>query len=199
MAEATRARLWVGRGTFVALAIALVFVQLLPRETLPPEIVTPGVFLTALLAGEELPRILAPPDVFLVLVLVWVTRRPDYAPALLVGALMLFTDLLFQRPPGLWAALVLILTEMLRARSVALRTLPFFVEWASVTLGIIAITLANRIVLVLTVTPQAGLNLTLSQMVATCIVYPLIAALAHFIFGVSRPAPGEVDASGQRL
>ncbi len=199
MAEATRIRLWFGRCTFLLLAAVLIFVQLLPRETLPPEVATPGAFLAALIAGEALQRVFVWPDLLLAVVLVWVIRRPEHLPTASVAGLMFLTDLLFQRPPGLWAALVLILTEMLRNRAAAMRTLPFMFEWGSVTLGIVTVTLVNRAVLALTVTPQAGIALTLSQMVATSAVYPLIAGAAALIFGVTRPGPGKVDAFGKRV
>ncbi len=197
MAETRRLRLWLGRLGFVGLATVLIFVQLMPRETLPPVVVSPDAFFAALFSGAAIPTLLVGPDMILCVVLVWVSRRPDLLPGILVAALMLLTDLLFQRPPGLWAALVLILTEMLRARAVAMRALPFPVEWAGIAVGIVAITLINRTILSLTVTPQASFALVLSQMVSTILIYPLIVLAASLIFGVTRPGPGDVDATGK--
>ena len=46
--------------------------------------------------------------------------------------MFLLDDLLSYRPPGLWTALVLIATEVLRARESGTRDLPFWGEWAMV-------------------------------------------------------------------
>jgi len=80
-----------------------------------------------------------------------------------------------------------------------MRALPFAVEWMTVSIGIAVITVANHLILGLVDTPQAALPLSMTQMVLTCAVYPLIVVVAHYVFGVSRPAPGEVDALGHRL
>ena len=109
MAEAPRARVWVGRITFLGICLALVFVHLLPLGALPiPD------FPEGFEEGDILPTpgLIWPwPDVLLAVVCVWTLRRPDYVPAVVIAAVFLATDLLFQRPPGLWAALVLLLTE----------------------------------------------------------------------------------------
>lgn len=180
MAETShRTRPWVGCVVLIAICAVLIFIQLLPLDTLP--------------------RSWAAPDLMLVVTLAWVTRRPDYAPALVIGALFLLADLLFQRPPGLMTALVIIVTEMLRARSRALRTVPFPLEWATVSLGILAIAIINRAVLALVLMPLPSMTLTLSQVALTCLSYPVIVGLAYAMMGFSRPAPGEVDALGHRL
>jgi rod shape-determining protein MreD len=179
MAETPTARRWLGRLTFLGLALLIVFAQLLPLNTIP--------------------RLWASPDLLLALTLVWVARRPDLLPVPLIALVFLVTDLLFQRPPGLWTALVLILTEIVRARAATLRNVPFPLEWMTVAAGILAVTLANRAVLAIVLTPQAPLGLTLIQTLMTVLVYPLVVGLSHVLFGVSRPAPGEVDALGHRL
>ena len=179
MADAIQSRFWVGRLIFVLVMLALVFALLLPLNTQP--------------------RGWAAPDLLLCVTLAWVTRRPEFVPVLLVAAVFLATDLLFHRPPGLWTALVLILTQMLRARATGLRNVPFWLEWATVAMGIVAVTLANRMVLAAVMTPQAPLGLTLSQMLTTILCYPVVVVVAYALFGLSRPALGEVDARGRRL
>ncbi|MGJ8623489.1 MAG: rod shape-determining protein MreD [Yoonia sp.] len=179
MAERADTRLWVNRGIFVLLAFAFVVIDLVPRDMRP-----------AAWAG---------PDMLLAVTLAWVARKPSYLPVLVVAAFFLMTDLLFMRPPGLWAALVVVLTEVIRRQHHEFRTMPFLAEWGTIAVGIIAITLINRIVLALVMLPQAPIGLTLSQMVATILVYPLVLVAAHFIFAVRRTAPGEIDSRGQRL
>lgn len=179
MAEAATARHLGGRLIWLALSAAIIFVQLLPLDTVP--------------------RGWAGPDWLLVLTIVWVARRPEFAPAPLIAALFLLADLLFQRPPGLQAGLALIFTEMLRNRAAGLRQLPFPLEWAIVGIGILTIALLQRVVLAMTLTPQPGATLTLMQAASSTLVYPIIVFLAYIAFGISRPAPGEVDALGHRL
>ncbi|MCF7699235.1 rod shape-determining protein MreD [Loktanella sp. M215] len=179
MVDSPASTLWTGRVVYLALATIVVFIQLLPLDTSPPGF--------------------AGPDVLLALTLAWVARRPAYVPFGVVVAVFLLTDLLFQRPPGLWAALVVILTEAVRSRSRGLRNVPLALEWGTVTVGIVAITLANRLVLIVVMTPQAPLTLTLIQMVMTIAIYPVVVGVGHFFFGLTRPAPGQVDSRGHRL
>ena len=176
---ASSTRLWVGQLTLLMICCALIFVQLLPLNTLP--------------------RRWAAPDLLLVVTLAWVTRRPDFAPALMIAGIFLLSDLLFQRPPGLMAALVLILTEMLRGRARSMRSAPFLLEWATVAAGIMALALIQRVVLALLLMPVPSLALSLTQAAFTCLCYPVVVILAYIVFGVSRPAPGEVDALGHRM
>ncbi len=179
MAETPTTTLWLGRAVFLGLSLLIIFMQLVPLN------LEPGGW-TA-------------PDLLLALTVAWIARRPDYAPFYVIAALYLLTDLLFQRPPGLWAALVLIMTEVLRGRAKRIRDMPILLEWGSVAVGIVAITVANRVVLAIVMMPQAPLGLTLIQMLTTIAVYPLVVLVAHFIFGVSRTAPGAVDSLGHRL
>jgi len=86
MAELAPAKVWMNRAVFVLLAFVLVVVQLVPLDMRPV--------------------IWAMPDFLLVVTLVWVTRRPDYLPILVIAGIFLMADLPFQRPPGLFAALV---------------------------------------------------------------------------------------------
>lgn len=179
MAETPTTRVWFGRIIFAAVALAIIFAHLLPLNTRP--------------------TVWAAPDWLLIVTLVWVARRPHYAPLILVALLFFLTDLLMQRPPGLWSALVVVLSEMIRTRAKGIRNMPFALEWGSVAAGIVAITLINRVALTVVMTAQAPLGLTLIQLVMTIMFYPLVVAVAHFIFGVSRPALGQVDSRGHRL
>lgn len=179
MAEAVVSRPWIGRITFALLVAVLVYTALLPLDTLPPA--------------------WAGPDLMVALTLVWIVRRPDLAPLPVVAGLFFLADLLLQRPPGLMTGLMVILTEILRARNAAIRTMPFLLEWLTISAGVIGLTLAYRIALALMMTPQAPLGLSLMQMVMTMLAYPVIAVLARLVFGITRPAPGEVDALGKPL
>ena len=85
MVEATR-RVWSFRFLYVASCAAIMFFHLLPLQT------SPGRW--------------GAPDFLSALTYAWVLRRPEYVPALLIAAMMLLADMLFMRPPGLQAALV---------------------------------------------------------------------------------------------
>lgn len=179
MAETPTVQVWTGRITFVALICLIMFIQLLPLDTRP--------------------EIWPVPDFMLIVTLAWSARRPDFAPVLIVALLFLLADLLFQRPPGLWAGLVVILTEVLRRRARQIRNTPQLLEWGSVAVGILAITVVYRIALGITMTPQPPLGLTLIQMVMTMALYPVVLLVAQVVFGVARPAPGQTDSLGHRL
>lgn len=167
MIDPATSRRWMLRGVFLALALFLMFLRLLPLSTLPTH--WPG------------------PDLLLCLAFAWVLRRPDVVGAPLLVAVFLLEDMLTLRPPGLWTLLVLFGSEFLRDRASALRRLPFLVDWAMVAAVIFLITLANRLVLGLAMVPQAGLWLTVMQMIATMLAYPVLVGAtrlgAHLISG----------------
>ena len=179
MTEGTDSRTWVNRGVFVVLAFVFIVIDLVPRDMRPPA--------------------WAAPDLLLAVTLAWVARKPSYLPVLVIAAFFLMTDMLFLRPPGLWTALVVILTEVIRRQNSEFRNMPFLVEWGTIAVGIIAITLMNRLILAVVMLPQAPLGLTLTQMIATIAVYPVVLVIAHFVFGVTRTAPGETGNKGHLL
>lgn len=179
MADNLAGSVWAKRCIFLALAFLIIIMQLVPLDMRPSR--------------------WAPPDLLLAFTLAWVARRPDCLPVVVIAALFLITDLLFQRPPGLWAGLVVILTETLRRRSRELRNMPLLLEWGTIAFGIVAITLANRVVLAVVMTPQAPLGLTLSQMVLTIAIYPVVVFASHYVLGIRRLAPGAMDGRGQNL
>ncbi|MEM8538842.1 MAG: rod shape-determining protein MreD [Pseudomonadota bacterium] len=179
MAERSDPQIWVKRGAFAALVFAIIVIGLVPFDLRP--------------AGW------AGPDMLLAFTLAWIIRKPGYLPVLAIAALFLFADLLFLRPPGLWAALIVILTEFLRRQHRELRALPFLAEWGTITAGIIAITVLNRAILLLAVAPVPPLGLSLMQMAATILIYPVACAATHFIFGVRKAATGEIGNRGERL
>jgi rod shape-determining protein MreD len=167
------------RALFAGLALAILFFRLLPLQALPPG--------------------WAPPDLIVALAFAWVLRRPDYVPALLLGAVMCLADLLLQRPPGLWAALVVLGAEALRARAGDLREVGFLFEWLTVALVLAAITLAYRLALTATGVGQAPLGLTAVQLVSTLAIYPVVVLISHLMLGVRKAATGEIDERGRRL
>lgn len=178
MVDPLTSRRWFYRGLLLAISAVVIFFQLLPIRV--GQAHWPG------------------PDLVLGFSFAWVMRRPEYAPVLLVGGLILLTDMLFLRPPGLWAALAVIGVEFLRAREHISRELPFPVEWAMVSGVLIAMTVANRFFLALFAVDQAGLGLSLMQLITTIAVYPLIVLVSGSLLGIHKIAPGEIDSMGHR-
>ena len=179
MAERADGATWVRRGVFLAVIFVLMIAELVPLDLRP--------------------QTWAAPDLILLVTLAWIVRKPSYVPLLVVAAIFLLADMLFMRPPGLWAALVVLLTEAIRRQNREFRDMPAAMEWATVAFGIIVITALNRLVLAIVVAPQAPLGLTLIEMSTTIIAYPLVVLIGHYLFGITRVAPGEVGRRGQRL
>ena len=169
---------WIMRGWFLGLAVLLMFFHLLPLDTVA--------------------RRWAPPDLLVAFVFAWTLRRPDYVPVLCIAGVMLMADLMFQRPPGLLALLVLAGTEYLQMRFTGLRQASFVGEWVAVCIVLVTVTVANRLILAVLAVQQAPLGLTLMQMLMTIAVYPLVVAVTHALFGVRRPTPADGDVQGAR-
>ncbi|WP_397542731.1 rod shape-determining protein MreD [Roseovarius salis] len=174
MAERGQAYLWAMRALYLALCTGLVFLHLLPLDTLP--------------------RGWAGPDIMLAITFAWSLRRPELVPPVLIALVFLLCDLLFHRPPGLWAGLVLIGSQTLRARAPDLRDLTFPVEWLSVATTLVAMTLGYRLILGVLMVDQAPLGLSLMQMVMTLVAYPVVVLVSQSVLGVRKIAPGELDA-----
>ncbi|MDZ7907408.1 MAG: rod shape-determining protein MreD [Gemmobacter sp.] len=179
MVDPLRRDILLHRGIFVAVALALIFIRLMPMGGLPGSL--PG------------------PDLLMCLILAWLLRRPDYLPALLIVAMVLLEDLLLMRPPGLWAALMLVGTEFLRSRIALTRELSFVVEWLFMAALMLAMFLGYRLILAVTFLPQVAFGYALAQVLASILFYPVVVWLSHVTLGVHKPGMGEVDEMGRRL
>lgn len=139
------------------------------------------------------------PNWTMLLAFAWVLRRQNFVPVFLVALTLILDDLIFMRPPGLWAALSLIGLEFLRGRSQFSRELPFLFEWAMVASVIFAVMLANRVVLAVFVITQPALHLDVFYLVITIATYPLIVMISSQLLGVRQVAPGQVDQMGHPI
>lgn len=178
MVERSTTRLWLMRGLFFSLSGALIFWRLLPLDTLPDGF--------------------AGPDLMVALACAWVLRRPEFAPPLLIGGMILLADFLFQRPPGLFAALVVVATEALKARAPGLRDMTFPPEWLTVAMAMTAVWLVYRIVLAALLVDQAPLGLSALQLFMTVIIYPAVVLLCSSALGVRKIRPGDAESLGVR-
>ncbi len=179
MAESTfAANRWIYGTAYFGLVGAIMLFQILPIGMGPVRF--PG------------------PDLVMAITFAWVLRRPQYLPTPLVALVFLVGDMLFLRPPGLMTALVVIAVEYLRNREASMREQPLTLEWATVAGTMIAMALANRLIQAVFLVEQASLLLTVLQLIATILAYPLVVLVSRFAFGVRKMAPGEIDAWGRR-
>lgn len=179
MVEFWRQAHWIFRGLFLALALVLLFLRLLPLSH------EAGAF--------------PGPDLLICLILAWVVRRPDFLPMPLILTVMLVEDLILMRPPGLWTAIVVITTEFLRSRVALTRELSFLVEWALVSGLMIGMMLVYRLILGISLVPQPAFGFAIVQVLWSIALYPLVVALSRLVLDLRKPAMGEVDNFGRRV
>ena len=179
MAEAQTSRRVAYWTLFLGLCSLIMFVKLLPLRPGPGAI--PG------------------PDLLVAITFAWVIRRPDYIPAWLVAGVFLIEDLMLMRPPGLWAAIVVVAFEYLRNRSATVRDSTFWSEWLTVAIVITGMFLANALIMGLFVVNQPGFGLILIRMILTIAMYPIVVLLAAKSLGLKRISPSEADKLGSRL
>lgn len=209
MDELSPARLWLMRSAFVALALVILFFNLLPIDTQPVTLFTPDLFPPLVdidpaearlrdLLDQGSNRFLIGPDLLIAFAFAWSLRRPEYVPSLLLAILFLLADLLLQRPPGLWAVLALLACENLKGRSRSLRDATFGAEWIAVAVLLTVILITNRIVLSVVLVAPPQLRLSFLELGMTILVYPAVVFVTRSLMGVRRAAPGELDALGGR-
>jgi rod shape-determining protein MreD len=179
MVDPITLRRWMFRLLYLAIALFVVFLRILPLD----------------LSAGRWPG----PDLLIVVAFAWVLRRPDYVPVLLVAGVLLAADMLFLRPPGLWTALGVIGLEFLRSREQLSRDLPFMFEWAMVAIVLLAMTIAYRVILLVFVVGQPSFGLSLIELFATVLSYPFVVVVSRWVFGVRKIAPGEVDQLGHAI
>jgi rod shape-determining protein MreD len=199
MWQALRNSVWYYRAVFVTLALILLFFRLLPLGTSNdsfPWSTVPNWILAPF--GIE-PRPWPGPDVLVCLTMAWVMRRPDYLPALLIATIFLVEDMVLLRPPGLWAALILLATEFLRSRAALTRELSFAIEWLLAAGVMGALFLIYRTIFAIALMPQPGFGFALMQTLWSILCYPLVVVLSSFLLDLRKPATGEVDSYGRRL
>lgn len=173
------AKRWLMITIYLLFCMTVIFFHMLPLETTP--------------------RRFAGPDLIVAISFAWAIRRPDYLPVFLVATILLLTDLMYQRPPGLWAALVLAAVEFLKSRAVRQREATFPVEWINMAILLIGITIVNRLILITLLAGHGSLVLVFSQLAMTIAVYPAIVLLSHLVLGVRKRAPGDFDGLGSRI
>lgn len=171
MAETALSNRWLYRLLYLVIAAAIAFAQLLPIH--PGPIAMPG------------------PDILLLLTLAWLIRRPETVPVLVIAVVFLLADLLFMRPPGLWAVIVVVMTEIMRSRIGPFREMNFLVEWLVIGAYLAVATLVLTVIQTVFFVPQPALGQTLLRLLVTVLAYPLVVVFGARALGIVKPAPGE--------
>lgn len=167
-----------GMVLFALIALAFLLIRLLPLS--PGTIRWPG------------------PDLTLCLAFIWILRRPEQIPVLLIAAVFLIEDLLLMRPPGLWSAIVILGSEAARMREPRWREQPFVVEWFRVTFLIALMMFAYRFAMALFFIPRPPFGQAILQLIATAIAYPGVTLAARWLLGLTRLGITESEIMRQR-
>ncbi|MDE0520469.1 MAG: rod shape-determining protein MreD [Boseongicola sp.] len=165
-------RVWLFRAGFFLLAGVAGFVQLLPLDIGPDDWVP----------GQEL---------VLVMAFAWVVRRPEYVPALLLAAVFLIADILFMRPPGLWAALVVLAGEFLRGRRARAIAATLFTEWLLIAAVVLVMKVVETSMLLLSGSGHAGMDVTIIHLGFAILFYPVVVLLSERVLGIRKLHPGD--------
>jgi len=166
--------IWSYRALFVALCAGVITIKMLPLS----------------LGATGLPG----PDLLLALTLAWLLRQPAVVPIGSILVVFLLADFLFQRPPGLWTLLVIVISESLRRRRLTMTEFTFFLEWSAFTGAVFAMIVLERLVLWVLMVDLAPLGLTLAHAIVTAAIYPIVVAVSKFLFGLRKIGPAEAEA-----
>jgi rod shape-determining protein MreD len=134
------------------------------------------------------------PDLLLALTLAWLLRQPAVVPVGSILIVFLLADLLFQRPPGLWTLLVLLVSESLRRRRLTMTEFPFLLEWSAFGGAVFTMILLDRMLLWVLMVDLPPLGLVLAHGIVTVAIYPLVVAVSKFLFGLRKIGPAEAEA-----
>ncbi|WP_208352544.1 rod shape-determining protein MreD [Pseudaestuariivita rosea] len=189
---------------YICIACGIVVIQLLPLQLSPIRLFS-ELRLGFPLSGQSLPSLTASirswltPDILLAITCAWIMRRPDYVPVILVGVIFLLADLLLQRPPGLYAVIVILGTEFLRTRAFELRNGFFIAEYLTVAAVIYMIGLLYFFACSITMIVRPDFLLLFIQSMTTVALYPLVTFVSRAVFGIYHIGPGGGDEARGRL
>jgi len=178
MNNISRTRLFTMYLIYLGITFLILFFQLIPLNLFPEAWVGP--------------------DILLGVTHAWVTRQPDFVPILLVTVSFLLADFLLQRPPGLFALLVVIGTEYIKSHVNGLRYASFIEEWITAGFAITFIIVAFWCVQAVVGIGQAPFTMSLLHIVATIITYPAILLGSHIFFGIRKSPSHSDDSMGRR-
>ena len=157
---------WIQRSTYLIFSFLLVVWLIVPQNPFKQTIPTP--------------------DFLFCLTLAIIFRRPNLLPIALIGLVFLGTDILFNRPIGLWTAIVLIITEFARTQFWRYNDANFITTWLFVSFLILLSTFSHMIVLNVFVISQSDFWHYLIWALLTILIYPMMFCLSFLIVGFDR-------------
>ena len=170
-------KIWMYRLGFVAFSLLTVFMSLLPTQVNFDSWGTP--------------------DVIFALALAWIVRRPFYAPVVLVGLVIFFQDMMLQRPPGLYAALIMLAMIRLRKQAYAPSDMTFLEEWLNAALSIVAVAIALRVIMTVTFLDLPRFGTHFGSVAFTVAIYPLVALFSERVLRVTSLSLSEIEIARQ--
>jgi rod shape-determining protein MreD len=171
--ENTTQHIWRYRALFLVLCAAIISIKLMPLS----------------LDNTGVPG----PDLLLALTLAWLLRQPAVVPLGAILAVFLLADFLFQRPPGLWTLLVILTCEILRRRRLTMTEFPFLLEWSAFAGAVLAMIVAERMLLSMLFIDAPPLGLSLAHAIVTAAIYPVVVGISKFLFGLRKIGPAEAE------
>lgn len=126
------------------------------------------------------------PDLLFCIVAYWALRRPEAVPVIAVFAAGLARDLLTDTPAGAGALTLVLAAEALKAAGRPLARRGVGTEWLAVAGAFAAVLLVQWLMVLLVLAHPPYLLELGQQWVVTLALYPLLATVFRWLFGIRR-------------
>ena len=160
---------------FVLIVFVLIFIKVLPLNTVPKEWTAP--------------------DLLLCVTLVWCLRNPTRAPIILLAALFLLQDIILQRPIGLFSAVATLMCEWAKCQALRAEEFPFVIEWVTAAIAMIAIFILVQSIASLSMITKPSMWVFGKELIFTILAYPLVTLLCRYGLGLRTHQVTEFEAS----
>ena len=161
--------------SFVLIVFVLIFIKVLPLNTVPKEWTAP--------------------DLLLCVTLVWCLRNPIRAPIILLAALFLLQDIILQRPIGLFSAVATLMCEWAKCQALRAKEFPFVIEWVTAAIAMIAIFILVQSIASLSMITKPSMWVFGKELIFTILAYPLVTLLCRYGLGLRTHQVTEFEAS----
>ena len=127
------------------------------------------------------------PDFLICFMLAWSMRKPEAIPAILIAAVFLLQDCLFQRPPGLYAALALLACEWSKRQALHAEEFPLLIEWLTAAMALVTLFVGYRLILSLSLSALPPFRLSLFELFITMVSYPIVVGICRYGLRLRSP------------